>query len=125
MVFWSAKARTRASLLVNAPSRKTGSPKRFVVAIGTFTPLLASAALNSRTMRSRSADDASRGTRSLSWRLTPYAPSSPSFSTMRFGDIGARTGSPNGSRPMLPTVQRPKVKWWSGAGSKLIASWHG
>ena len=30
--------RTCRSLLVNAPSRKTGSPNRFVVAIGTFTP---------------------------------------------------------------------------------------
>ena len=27
-----------------------------------------------------------------------------------------RTGSPNGSRPTLPTVHRPKVKWCSGRG---------
>ena len=44
--------------------------------------------MNSRTIRSRSAGVASRGTRSLSCRLTPYAPSSPSFSTMSLGEIG-------------------------------------
>ena len=38
IVFCKAYWRTRASLLVNAPSRKTGSPNRFVVAIGTLTP---------------------------------------------------------------------------------------
>src|SRR5688572_29121224 len=27
-----------------------------------------------------------------------------------------RVGSPNGSRPMFPTVQSPKVKWCSGRG---------
>ena len=32
------------------------------------------------------------------------------------GSSGARTSWPNGSRPGLPTVQRPKVKWSSGTG---------
>ena len=30
---------------------------------------------------------------------------------------GDRVSWPNGSRPGLPTVQRPKVKWSSGWGS--------
>ena len=45
IVFWSAWRRTCASLLVNAPSRNTGSPNRFVVAIGTFIPVSSSACL--------------------------------------------------------------------------------
>src|SRR5712691_9744977 len=49
IVFWSAYARTFASLLVNAPSRKTGSENRLVVAIGTRRPVVWSADLNSRT----------------------------------------------------------------------------
>src|SRR5262245_49260485 len=118
IVFWSAYWRTHASLLVNAPSRKTGSPNKFVVAMGTQTPESFSAFWNSRTILSRSDADASRGTRSLSWRFTPYAPSSPSLRTMSFGEMGGRTGSPNGSRPGFPTVQRPKVKWCSGFGVK-------
>jgi hypothetical protein len=105
-----------ASLLVNAPSRKAGSPNRLVVAIGTRMPVSASACLNSRTMRSRSAALESRGTRSSSCRFTPYAPNSASLRTMCTGDMGARTGSPKGSRPGLPTVHRPKVKWVFGAG---------
>src|SRR4051812_26818714 len=31
--------------------------------------------------------------------------------------MDSRTGSPNGSRPTLPTVQSPKVKWSSGFGA--------
>jgi hypothetical protein len=50
---------------------KAGSEKRFVVAMGTAKPLESSAALKSRTMRSRSARLASMGTRSLSCRFTP------------------------------------------------------
>src|SRR5215510_7379365 len=122
IVFCRAYWRTRASLLVNAPSRKTGSPNRFVVAMGTQTPESLSAFLNSRTILSHSDADASRGTRSLSWRFTPYAPSSPSLRTMSFGEMGGRTGSPNGSRPGLPTVQRPKVKWCSGFGVNIELS---
>src|SRR5262245_26384213 len=122
IVFWSAYWRTRASLLVNAPSRKTGSPNKFVVAMGTQTPESLNAFLNSRTILSHSDADASRGTRSLSWRFTPYAPSSPSLRTMSFGEMGGRTGSPNGSRPGLPTVQRPKVKRCSGFGVNIELS---
>ncbi len=43
-----------ASLLVKAPSRNTGCEKRFVVAIGTFIPVSASAPLKSRMIFSRS-----------------------------------------------------------------------
>src|SRR5580658_6011515 len=30
-----------------------------------------------------------------------------------------RTASPNGSRPRLPTVHRPKVNWWLRSGTYL------
>jgi hypothetical protein len=51
---------------VNAPSLNAGSVKRFVVAIGTFSPVSASAFLKSLTIRSCSAGVAVIGTRSLS-----------------------------------------------------------
>ena len=70
------------------------------------------------TMRSRSAAGASHGTRSSSCRLTPYAPSSARRSTISTGSRGARVGTPNGSRPGLPTVHRPKVKRCSGRGRR-------
>src|SRR5213075_1072165 len=35
---------------------------------------------------------------------------------MRTGGTTGRTGSPKGSLPTLPTVQRPNVKWSSGVG---------
>ena len=72
-----------ASLDVKAPSLKTGSVKRFVVAIGTVMPVSSSAVRNSLTMRSRSCGVASIGTRSLSWKLTPHAPSFASLCTAR------------------------------------------
>src|SRR5262245_36183721 len=37
---------------------------------------------------------------------------------MYVGSMRARTGSPKGSRPTLPTVQRPKLKRSAGVGSK-------
>src|SRR5437870_3185797 len=58
-------------------------------------------------MRSRSVARVPDGTRSSSWRLTPYAPSCASWCTALTGSSAGRTGSPNGSRPTLPTVQRP------------------
>ena len=48
---------------MKAPSRKTGLKKRLTVAMGTVNPLCRHAALNSRTMRSRSAGVASMGTK--------------------------------------------------------------
>src|SRR5262245_19128036 len=81
-------------------------------------PLSSRAALNSPTMRSRSLADAPSGTRSLSCRLTPIAPHSASFSTMCTGVMRARTGSPKGSRPTLPTVHSPKLKRSARVGSK-------
>jgi hypothetical protein len=36
--------------------------------------------------------------------------------TLRTGSSGGRVSKPNGSRPVLPTVQRPNVKWCSGCG---------
>ena len=63
-----------------------------------------------RTMQSRSAGVASMGTRSLSCRLTPQAPTSASIETISIGEICGRTKSPKGSRPRLPTVHKPKGK---------------
>src|SRR5882672_8440409 len=67
-------------------------------------------------MRSRSAGVASIGTRSLSWRFTPMAPDSANSFTASTGESVGRTASPKGSRPRLPTVQRPKVNLCSGLG---------
>ena len=56
------------------------------------------------------------GTRSSSWKLTPYAPSSASRWTVSTGSSGGRVSCPNGSRPRLPTVQSPNVKRSRGSG---------
>ena len=68
-------------------------------------------------MRSRSEGVASIGTRSLSWRFTPHAPTSASSATASTGGSGSRTTSPKGSRPRLPTVQRPNENLSSGRGA--------
>jgi hypothetical protein len=62
------------------------------------------------------------GDRSLSWKLTPQAPTSASRCTNSTGDLLARTASPKGSRPTLPTVHRPKVNLCSGFGSYISSS---
>src|SRR5215831_3224161 len=111
----------RGSCEVNAPSLNTGSVKRLVVAIGTVRPVASRAFLNLATMRSRSAAFASIGTRSLSWKFTPHAPSSASRSTATTGSSAGLTNSPNGSRPRLPTVQSPKVNLSAGLGSYVMA----
>ena len=116
IVFESAKARTRGSFEVKAPSLKIGCPKRLVVAIGTTSPVSASAALKSRTILSRSEALEPNGTRSSSCRLTPCAPQYARPRTRSQGSRASRTGAPNGSRPGFPTVQRPKVKRLSGRG---------
>src|SRR6516165_3199093 len=87
--------------------------------MGTVMPCCLHAALNSRTIRSRSAGVASMGTRSLSWRFTPHAPTSASMATMSLGGTVGRTASPNGSRPRLPTVHKPNENLCSGRGSYL------
>jgi hypothetical protein len=104
-------------LLVNAPSLNTGSENRFVVAIGTTRPVSFSAFLNSFLIRAASDSPASIGIRSLSWKFTPYAPHSASSSTICTGESGSRTGEPNGSRPVLPTVHRPNVNFIFGSGA--------
>src|SRR5690625_4778879 len=110
MTFCTARARTRASALVKAPSRNTGSLNRLVVAMPSFRPVSRNPCWKRFTIRSRSWAPAPGGTRSSSCRLTPQAPSSASFSSVRFGSSGSRTGPPNGSRPTLPTVHSPKLK---------------
>ena len=117
IAFWTARARTAGSLAVNAPSLKAGSVNRFVVTIGTTSPWSPHACRKSRTMRSRLAAVASMGTRSLSCRFTPQAPTSPSSATSSPGVSRGRTGSPKGSRPGLPTVHRPNENLCSARGT--------
>src|SRR6266446_9955689 len=85
--------------------------------MGTQMPLEAHAFLNSRTIWSRCDGVASMGTRSLSCRFTPQAPTSPRRSTNAAGPIDSLTASPKGSRPRFPTVHKPKENLCSGLGS--------
>src|SRR5690606_14626789 len=80
-------------------------------------PVRRRAFLKSFLIWAASAGVASMGIRSLSWKLTPNTPpTSPKSSTIFAGSSLARVGSPNGSRPGLPTVQRPKVNLSAGVG---------
>src|SRR5215467_5589293 len=67
-------------------------------------------------MRSRSDGVASIGTRSLSCRFTPQAPTSASIETTSTGEMCGRVTSPNGSRPRLASVHNPKENLCSGFG---------
>ena len=101
---------------MNAPSLKTGSLKRLVVAIGTTMPLSFRAFLKSRTMRSRSAAVASMGIEVVVVEVDAVR---AELAQQLDGDDridGGRTNSPNGSRPRLPTVQRPNVNLSQGFG---------
>src|SRR3954447_19969800 len=104
-----AYRRTVRSLLVKPPSLNTGWVNRFVVTIGTFRPVSASAALNVSIRLDRSASLDPNGIRSSSWKVSPYAPISASLCTASIGSSGARVASPNGSRACQPTVHSPKV----------------
>src|SRR5512135_2320211 len=111
-----AYRRTAGSLAVNAPSLNTGCQNRLVVAIVTTTPVSSRAERKLLSTSSRSRGLAPGGTRSSSWKLTPYTPRSPSRRTNSAGGIGGRTTSPNGSRPGWPTVHSPKANRSSGRG---------
>ena len=117
IVLASANRRTSRSAAVNAPSLKIGWPNRLVVAVVTTTPVSSSARRKSPIFRSRSASDASNGNTSLSWKFTPYAPSSASLRTARSAAIGGRTGPPNTSTPCQPTVQMPNENLSCGVGT--------
>ena len=93
---------------MNAPSLKIGRENRFVVAIGTFMPVSSSALRNRFSTASRSAGDEPYGTRSSSWKFTPYAPSSASRCTDSTGSSGGRTSWPNGSRPEVADRPQPE-----------------
>jgi hypothetical protein len=73
--------------------------------MGTTMPLPSQAALNERTMRSPSATVASIGTRSLSCKLTPHAPTSASMETISIGgnmrahSVAKRVASAVADRP--------------------------
>ncbi len=116
----SANRRTARSLEVNPPSLKTGWVNRFVVAVVTTSPVSASPVRNRSRMASRAASSEPNGIRSSSWKFTPYAPSSASFSRAWTGSIAGRVASPKGSRPCQPTVHRPKEKWSSGVGVGML-----
>src|SRR5262249_8196014 len=116
MTLARAYRRIAGSLAVNAPSLKTGCQNRFVVAIETTMPVSSRAARNCLRIASRSVPPASGGTRSSSWKLTPQAPRAASCRTISAGGTGARTTSPNGSRPGWPTVHNPKENRCSGVG---------
>src|SRR6202012_5856854 len=107
------------SLAVNAPSLNIGWPNRFVVAVVTLVPVSSSALRNAAISSSRSVVDASNGKTSLSWKFTPYAPSSASLRTARSAAIGGRTAPPNTSTPCQPTVQIPNENLSSLAGTYL------
>ena len=113
-----AYRRMSRSLEVNAPSLNTGWVNRLVVAIGTIMPVSSSALRNAATARSRSGSTASR---SSSWKVTPYAPSSESRCTASTGSSGARVASPKGSRACHPTVHRPKLNLSSRVGWNMVA----
>ena len=117
IVLASANRRMSRSAAVNAPSLKIGWPNRLVVAVVTTTPVSASARRKSPIFRSRSASDDSNGNTSLSWKFTPYAPSSASLRTARSAAIGGRTAPPNTSTPCQPTVQIPNENLSSGVGT--------
>src|SRR4051812_37521270 len=117
-----AKRRTERSLEVKPPSRKTGCVNRFVVTIGTTTPVSASAPLKRSMILSRSGPDVPNGIRSSSWNVTPHAPSSARRWTVSTGSSGGRVGSPNGSCARQPTVHRPNENLLSGVALVLIWS---
>ena len=113
----SAKRLTSRSFAVNAPSLNIGWPNRFVVAVVTTSPVSASALRNAPMRSSRSAGVASKANTSLSWKLTPYAPSSASLYTARSAGMGGRTAVPKTSTPCHPTVQIPNEKRSSRVGT--------
>ena len=117
MVLASAKRRTSRSAAVNAPSLKMGWPNRLVVAVVTTSPVSSSARRKSPILRSRSPWLSSNPNTSLSWKFTPYAPSSASLRTARSAGIGGRTAPPNTSTPCHPTVQIPNENLSSGVGT--------
>ena len=108
------------SLLVKAPSLNTGWVKVLVVTIGTISPVSSRASLNLAMILSRVPVSLPKGTRSSSWNVIPYAPSSANRCTASIGSSGPRVGSPNGSRAGQPTVHRPKENLSSRFGVRSI-----
>ena len=84
----SAYRRTDRSLLVKPPSLNTGWVNRLVVTIGTTMPVSSSAFLKPAMMPSRVCASEPNGTRSSSWNVMPYAPSSASLCTASTGSSG-------------------------------------
>ena len=79
MTLRSPYRRTSRRFDVNAPSLKTGWLNVFVVTIGTMRPVSSRAFLSCAMIWSRSAAFVPYGTRSSSWNVTPYAPTSASL----------------------------------------------
>ena len=106
----------RGSLAVNAPSLNTGwrrgwsSPSAPSCRSRRAPGGTASGSPRARRPTRRGA----RGRRRGSSRRRRRA--RPGVCTDSTGSSGGRTSWPNGSRPGLPTVQRPNVKWCSACG---------
>ena len=121
-VFVIAQRRTAGSFAVNAPSLNTGFEKRLVVAIGTLMPVLSSARRNRFRICSRSAGVDPGGTRSSSWKLTPYAPSSARWCTESTGSSGGRVSLPNGVT--TPVADGPEAEGEMVVGLRLVRVGH-
>src|SRR5258707_3024666 len=121
MTLASANRRTSRSLAVNPPSLKTGCENGFVVAVVTTSPVSARALRNAEIRSSRSSLVSSNPNTSLSWKFTPYAPSSASLRTARSAGISGRTAPPNTSTPCQPTVQIPNENLSSRLGTYASA----
>ena len=119
MVFWIATRRTARSFDVKAPSLNIGCQNRLVVAIEQTMPVSSRPFLNRSSSARRWDSGAPKDMRSSSWKLTPQAPISARPRMKSTGSIGGRVASPNGSRPRLPIVHRPKANLCSGFGVRL------
>ena len=109
--------RTFGSLAVNAPSLKIGCENRFVVAIGTRSPVSSSARGTASTIwlaLGRASSRAARGRRRGSSRRTRRA--RRDGARRRPDRAAAASRGRTGRGPRLPTVQSPKVKRSRGVG---------
>ncbi len=111
MTLASANRRTSRSLAVKPPSRNIGMREQVRRRRGDDEPGLVQCLAERRDPLVALGSVASKANTSLSWKFTPYAPSSASLRTARSAGIGGRTAGPNTSTPCQPTVQMPNEKW--------------
>ena len=121
-IFLRPKRRISRSLFVNPPSLKMGWVNVLVVTISITKPDWSQASLNFLMMDWRSDSEAEKLNTSLSWKVTPQAPSSASFWAYSQGSKASRVATPNGSTPCQPTVQIPKENLSSLHGLRIICA---